>query len=298
MRDFYNILLFLEVKNLNRGTFIEWNLADRYRGEIPFFKSLFFDKIGYFKNAHEHYAARQDPDCFLVVLCTEGKGYLKLEHQTYEIRKGMLFFTYPHLPHTYCADRENPWSIYWAHFFVGDSQIKDIMEQNGITPKIPVMADLDYTQLKEGFQRILTDRYHITIQGLRYRQSIFTELMFKIFYLHSQVERKESWMDLVVEYIHDHLGEPLSLDKIAESQHVSKYYLSHRFSMEQGISIRQYIMEARINQAKTLLLSTKMNIREISELCGYENSMYFSNAFKAKTGWSPSAYREKELENK
>lgn len=280
---------------MKKGTFIEFDLAHKDREEIEFFHSLFFEKIGYFKNAYEHYATRQDPDCFLVVLCTDGKGYLRLENQIYEIRKGMLFFTYPHLPHTYWADKENPWSIYWAHFYVNDLKIVDMMAQHQITPDTPVMADLDYTQIKEGFQRILTDHYHITIQGLRYRQSIFTELLFKLFFLRSQVEKKEAWMDLVVEYIHGHLGEQLTLDEIAESQHLSKYYLSHRFSREQGISIRQYIMEARINQAKTLLLSTKMNIREIAEVCGYENSMYFSNAFKAKTGCSPSVYRKNRI---
>ena len=280
---------------MKKGTFIEYDLSEKDKSELSFFHSLFFEKVGYFKNAYEHYISRDDPDSFLIILCTKGKGYLKIYDHTYEIRKGMLCFTFPHIPHTYGADKENPWSIYWAHFLTGDAQIADLMSRYKITPETPVMEDLDYTQLSEGFQRILTDIYRTTPHGLRYRQSIFSELIFKIFFLRSQMEQKDSWMNLVIEYVHSHLAERLTLDDIANALHVSKYHLSHKFSKELGISVRQYIMEVRMNQAKTLLVSTQKDIREIAELCGYDNSMYFSNAFKTKTDCSPTYYRKNML---
>ncbi len=59
------------------------------------------------------------------------------------------------------------------------------------------------------------------------------------------------------------------------------------------MSIRSFIMESRMNLAKSLLLEKKMNIREIATKCGFENEKYFYSFFKQNTGLTPKEYSQK-----
>lgn len=53
-----------------------------------------------------------------------------------------------------------------------------------------------------------------------------------------------------------------------------------------------YVTMLRINYAKELLITGHFTVAEIADMCGFENSYYFSRVFKEKTGVSPSKYAE------
>lgn len=276
-----------------RGKFLEYDLEEKQVEELQFFQNLYFDRIGKFQDAWQHYVARRHPDFYLIILCTRGRGVLTIQQKTYEISAGNVLFTFPGIPHIYYADREEPWTIYWAHFHAESADFLPLLEKYGISPEHPVLYGRDYSDTAESFRSILEDIYQCSFSAMCYRQSLFSQLLFRIFYLASEEEKRERSVDRAVEYIHRHLKEPLTLEQIAEAVSMSKYYLSHRFSSELGISVKQYVLNARIRQAQMLLASTKKSIREIADSCGYENSMYFSNAFRQKTGYSPSDYRKR-----
>lgn len=95
----------------------------------------------------------------------------------------------------------------------------------------------------------------------------------------------------ILSYIKNHYTQNISSEKIAKQHNCSVSYLSHFFKKHCGISLPEYINFLRINDAKTLLEITDMNIQEISYSVGYSSSNYFSNVFKKSTGLSPKAYR-------
>ena len=61
------------------------------------------------------------------------------------------------------------------------------------------------------------------------------------------------------------------------------YYLNRLMKSVTGTTIRQYIINYRIEVAKRYLEQTKLGIYAIAELCGYENLSNFSVDFKKKT---------------
>ena len=91
-------------------------------------------------------------------------------------------------------------------------------------------------------------------------------------------------------YIEEHLGEKLSVDKICSEISVSRSTLYSKFSSELKTTVNEYIIQQRILRAKTLLVKTKKTISEICSEIGFENS-YFSKVFKKETGLSPLEYR-------
>jgi YesN/AraC family two-component response regulator len=54
----------------------------------------------------------------------------------------------------------------------------------------------------------------------------------------------------------------------------------------------QYLTAVRMQKAQTLLRSTNTPVTEISQACGYDNPVYFSEQFKKTVGTTPSIYRK------
>ena len=59
-----------------------------------------------------------------------------------------------------------------------------------------------------------------------------------------------------------------------------------------GMSPTKYILALRMHSAKELLESSKLSVRDIGAMCGYEDFNFFTKTFKGFTGLSPLAYRK------
>lgn len=82
-----------------------------------------------------------------------------------------------------------------------------------------------------------------------------------------------------------------SLSEIAEHFYHSPNYLSNIFSKETGITIKNYIIQIRIDISKKLLSETGSSIYEVANAVGYKNPQHFSMVFKKLVGVTPSAFQ-------
>ena len=96
----------------------------------------------------------------------------------------------------------------------------------------------------------------------------------------------------VLEYIHGHLSEKISLEDIANHIDVSPYYFSHLFKETMGTSPYQYILQQRTELAKKLLKQSDLSIAEIALECGFANQTHLAKNFRNLVGMSPKAYRD------
>lgn len=95
----------------------------------------------------------------------------------------------------------------------------------------------------------------------------------------------------VAQYIHHHLKEEITLQTLADQMHLSPYYFSRLFKKELGSSPYDYLLKARINRGKHLLLHTDMTIGEIASETGFASASRFTHLFTQRVGISPSEYR-------
>ena len=83
----------------------------------------------------------------------------------------------------------------------------------------------------------------------------------------------------------------LSIKEMAELCGISEAYFRRLFIDKFGISPKDYIINRRIEYAKSLLKSCQFQINEIAEMCGYSEPCHFSREFSRHTGISPKEYK-------
>lgn len=94
-------------------------------------------------------------------------------------------------------------------------------------------------------------------------------------------------------YVQEHMDEELGRDEIARAVYRNPAYLSRLFRKETGMSLTDYIAQAKIERAKRLLESSNDKISNIAEGLGYTHFSYFAKLFKKVTGLTPQDYRKK-----
>ena len=95
-------------------------------------------------------------------------------------------------------------------------------------------------------------------------------------------------------YIDQHFKEALTLEQLAEEGHMNKFYLSHAFKREYGVSPINYMIARRIEESKYLLAETDLSTSQIAQLLGFSSPSYFSQVFHRTQGISPKLYRQNQ----
>lgn len=109
-------------------------------------------------------------------------------------------------------------------------------------------------------------------------------------YLESNVSSK-SQVTSIKKYIDQHFTEEVSLSMLSDIFFMDSDYASKLFKKEYGISIKNYIIDKRIEAAKELLASTTLPVNTVAINVGYENYSYFTRLFKKVTNLTPVEFR-------
>ncbi len=102
-------------------------------------------------------------------------------------------------------------------------------------------------------------------------------------------------IERVLDYIHTHLDQPLSLEQLAEQSCWSRWQLQRVFLHETGQTVAHYVRELKLSQAAEALLSSRQRVLDLALNHGFGSEVSFSRAFKQHFGCSPLAYRKRGL---
>ena len=114
-------------------------------------------------------------------------------------------------------------------------------------------------------------------------------------YQHADIvssNEKDALILNVASYIHEHYMDDFSISDLCQIFYISKNTLCSRFMRVMNCSVMEYRQKVRINEAKELLVSTRLGVKEIAEKCGFSGANYFSLIFKREVGISPLNYRK------
>ena len=97
--------------------------------------------------------------------------------------------------------------------------------------------------------------------------------------------------------IEENIEEPLSVPEIAVALDVSQRQLERQFKKHVGCTVVQFGLLRRLQNARLLLISTDLSVREIATASGFNTLSHFAFSFGKFFGRRPSEYREAWPEN-
>jgi AraC family transcriptional regulator len=95
----------------------------------------------------------------------------------------------------------------------------------------------------------------------------------------------------VEDFIEEHLGDDLTLVSLATVAGVSASYFSHQFRNSLGVAPHQYLLQRRLERARTLLQDNRRSIAEIASATGFSDQSHLTRHFKRRFGVTPQGYR-------
>jgi AraC-like DNA-binding protein len=102
--------------------------------------------------------------------------------------------------------------------------------------------------------------------------------------------RNKPWAEALTSYIETHLGEKITLEKLAEHIGRSASFVSHHFPGEFGQSPARYVLRRRMEEARIMLQSGR-TVRETARRLGFYDAFHFSRTFKAFWGTPPKSWK-------
>jgi len=115
--------------------------------------------------------------------------------------------------------------------------------------------------------------------------------LFRAYYLANVQTQNERLIMQVKQYIHKHFSMTIGLDELAKEAQMSTSYLSRTFKNLEGMNIKDFILNVRLDHAKQYLLSG-MTVEKTSAEIGFSDPAYFSKCFKREIGMTPRQFSQ------
>ena len=256
---------------------------------------LHLQEIGSLTARRAHTSSRSNLASYLFFTVVSGAGTLEYGDKRYSLHIGDCVFIDCRSPYSHTTDPDDLWTLQWCHFYgpTMSSVYQKYCERGGrpvfmpsdSTPIFGVLNNLTDVANSNDYMRDMKINEHLsTLVRLIMAQSWHPE--------DKQLPSKRASVLEVKKYLDEHYCERINLEDLCNQFYISKYYLTHSFKEQFGLSITSYLQILRITKAKQLLRFSSKTVEEIGYETGIGAPAYFSRVFKEVEGVSPSIYRE------
>ena len=234
---------------------------------------------------------------YQILYVANGKTHFWFDGKEKIVSAGHMVLYKPEEIQKYVYYLEDNPEVFWIHFTGSD--VKNILAYHGISLDEHVFYCGVLPDYKALFRKIIQELQLCRYGYEDYIASLFNDILLLVD--RQQHEQKKATgnvqeqIERAAAYFNENYNTKISIDDYAESLHISTNWFIHNFKQYAGMSPAQYILSLRMVNAQSLLERTTYNIKEISEIVGYENPLYFSRVFKREIGKSPAQYRKEMI---
>lgn len=258
-------------------------------------KGLLPTDIGYFPKAAGHLMIRERGiDQAIIIYCVRGQGWCELAGVRHAVEAGDVLVIPPGEAHSYGADEQRPWTIFWVH--VKGDLVPSLLGELGINSTKPVVHIGESAELLALFEELLDVVEHgYAASRLLYASQILGHLIGLLIW----DSRGNSKGDLdtaqkvaeSITYMKQHLDQHATAASFAALANLSESHYRSLFKRQIGYAPVDYFIRLRMHKACQLLDTTRLNVKQIASTVGYEDPLYFSRVFKSVMELTPTQYR-------
>jgi AraC-like DNA-binding protein len=244
------------------------------------------------QTSQPHFIREEGYPVHQIIFCTSGEGKVFLEGEVYHIKKDDYFYIKPNVPHEYYGITDC-WGTDWITFD-GDGVVSTMEKLNLCTAigrisknkkRIHIAFNKIYTALKS----------NVPFSGFVSSGAVYD--LFIELYIAKCSELEENnlqtnfQIEKVIEYMDKHYQEPITLEELAQLVEITPQHLCKIFKKTLNIRPFEYLSKKRIQEAKKLLGTSNLSIKDIGKAVGFNDKSYFYLMFKRYEMVSPSEFR-------
>ena len=254
-------------------------------------KKLFFYPIciGSFRYESGYRLARDSYDSFLMMYILKGTCFVTVGSHTMQAMAGQIIFLDCYAPHAYGTD--SGFEALWIHFDgpMARSFYETIVSEKGslLYPAHPDAIHRSLYNIYDTFRSrapIAEDQISGTITNIL--SDLLSSEKTQQVSGKTQIGISES-----ISHINKYFYKSITLQELADIAALSPYYFSRVFARETGMTPHKYLISTRMANAKFLLKTSQMSVKEIAIRSGFSDESGFCTAFKKQEGMTPKEYR-------
>lgn len=244
-------------------------------------------------NYHWNGMTRIDGPLLLFQYTVSGQGCLTIDNTLHRVGPGQAMLVSIPGEHQYYLPE---WSSGWEFYFILMRPAnlmehwQNLLVQLGAVCNMPEDCSA-ITLLKSIWNS--ASKNHIT-DGYR-ASSIAYQFIMELYRVKRDYNgAKDLWppkIRLAADHMETCYNSLQSLEDIASSVELSKYYFTRSFKQTTRYTPIEYLTKIRMEKAVQLLGQTSMTIEEIAQLIGYSNGSYFIKVFRQWVGFTPGEFR-------
>ncbi len=257
----------------------------------PLSSDLYPLAMGFYPKANYHRMRRKAHESYLLIYCTAGRGTLLINNESFQVISGDVIFLPPGSAHSYRADQDDPWTIYWAHF--SGEKASDFSKYLDLHPG-PNPLGMQARLISEFDELLNIRRQGLTLKGFIQASNHLKMLLSDVAVLaKKRRERLSAHMEMseLLQYMQNHTDRDLDLSELAQLANMSKYHFIRRFKESTGHTPIHHFIQLKMERACHLLDTSDAAIKSIAAQLGFADPLYFSRQFRKVTGTSPQEYR-------
>ncbi len=107
----------------------------------------------------------------------------------------------------------------------------------------------------------------------------------------------DAFMRRVLAFVEDNVANPdAGVNDMADAAATSRANLNRKMKAILGVSPKEFLQEVRMQKACRMLDDKHAQVNDVAYACGFADPRYFSRVFKAKTGLTPTEYRNRRVD--
>lgn len=227
-----------------------------------------------------------------IIFSIKGMGVLKINGKEQKIPEGSYFYLKANEAHEYYKET-TIWETQWIMF--SGENIEKILSQLMLSES-KVCCNPSNANIRKIYQDMMGELKSSDPFKSYVASCHLYKLLIEL-YRHSMEEacedkaRDSDIIAPVIQYINSHFSEAIELETLAQIANMTPQHLCKVFKQKLLMRPFEYITRCRMQEAKKLLSSSQMPIKEIARSVGYWDNSYFCATFKKYESMSPSAFR-------
>ena len=221
-----------------------------------------------------------------MITVLDGEGFFECEDICEEVSNGDIFFIKKDVPHNYYSYGKT-FKTQWITFD-GVACESVFLSQNVKNYKI--LKHVNIEKLKTNFDFL----YNKTQQHINgYELSVYIYSYIINFF---NCTKKSDFLDnmqIVIDYIKKNYNKCITLDDLSSVSGMNKFNFCREFKKIYNITAFEFIIQTRIQNAKTLLTDSNMQIQHIAKKVGFNDTGYFCRIFKKEENCSPTEFKNR-----